>query len=136
MTDDEFRQSVYLNLLLNAWQLWREFNDMKEPEVRSIAEREIFGAKPGRDYRRRFGAARIAAAVGRRARRFNEILGEEYEAAMMEGRPPRGPNRIRQAGGRRFRGAYTVGVGAGVALGVVVGLAVRGAAVRGVRRSR
>lgn len=68
VTEDEFRQGVYLNLLLNAWQLRWEFGDMDEREVRAIAESEIFCATPGHDYWRRFGAARLAAANTRRAR--------------------------------------------------------------------
>ncbi|TMR07138.1 hypothetical protein ETD83_01580 [Actinomadura soli] len=83
LTKDELRRDIYLNLLINWWQMRWEFKDMPEVEVREAARLDLFSAEAGRDYWRRRGEARLSYANSRRGRRFNEIFDAEYRAAMV-----------------------------------------------------
>ncbi|HEU5027275.1 MAG TPA: DUF6082 family protein [Spirillospora sp.] len=84
LTADELRRDIYLNLLLNWWQMRWEFGDMTEYEVRSMARADIFSGAPGRDYWRRNGEQRLLYAATKQGRSFNRLLAEECHKAVAE----------------------------------------------------
>jgi hypothetical protein len=79
------RQRMYINLLLNFWQMRWEFGDMSEDEVRDSGKYELFASEIGRDYWQKYGESRLSYSRNRRSRSFHQILGEEYEECV---RPP------------------------------------------------
>jgi hypothetical protein len=79
------RQRMYINLLLNFWQMRWEFGDMSEDEVRDSGKYELFASEIGRDYWQKYGESRKSYSRNRRSRSFHQILDEEYEECV---RPP------------------------------------------------
>ncbi|WP_372442950.1 DUF6082 family protein [Actinomadura barringtoniae] len=124
MTDIELRQGIFLNLLLNWWQMRWVFGDIYESEVHELARNEIFGAEPGRRYWELHGMTRIDRADGSRARRFNEIFDEEYAAAVASGPLRARPDSSAAAlpgGSLRWSASLLGAVGLGAGLAVVGG---------------
>ncbi|WP_051301112.1 DUF6082 family protein [Actinomadura rifamycini] len=120
LAPDDFRRDLYINLLLNWWRMRWEFKDMSEAEVRYAARGDLFSGNAGRDYWRRRGEARLSFVANRRARRFEKIFAEEYEAAVAAG--PVGPTPARSEAARgaasRRAGAAVVALGAGAVAGM------------------
>jgi hypothetical protein len=81
--EDWSRQSIYINLLLNFWQMRWEFGDMTEEEIRGAGRDELFASEVGRRYWHHYGPRRALHATNRRSRRFNEIFSEEHVAAVL-----------------------------------------------------
>lgn len=121
LTVDEVRRDIYLNLLLNWWQMRWEFGDMPEIEVREAARMDLFSAPAGRDYWRRRGTARMSYANSRRGRRFNEIFDEEYREASLRDSWERATRRRRadSALSRRRAGMVAALVGTGLTAGAL-----------------
>ncbi|MEU9868851.1 DUF6082 family protein [Actinomadura sp. NPDC048021] len=114
------RQLMYINMILSEWQMSFETKALPEKRLRAIS-REMFSGRPGRAFWEEARQVRMGTAGSRRARRFHEILDEEYGLAPV---PP--PERPRARRPWRFLAGSVVGV-------VVLGPLVRRAVAR--RRS-
>jgi hypothetical protein len=92
----EQRQHIYTNLIISYWQSRFEVGMFSEAHLRAGAAR-MFSAAPGRRFWATTRRVRREVAQTRRARRFHEILDEEYENAIAAGPPerptPRGKGR-------------------------------------------
>lgn len=119
-TSDENRQDMYLNLLVNFWQMRWEFKDMSEVEVRAAGSGNLFSTDIGRRYWRKYGDARLSYVKSARAQEFNRILGQEYEHSIAGG-PPRLP--ASATGAVRSRGDCVRAVSVGAGLVAVVAVA-------------
>ncbi|GGT66190.1 hypothetical protein GCM10010177_24070 [Actinomadura citrea] len=87
------RQLMYINMIISEWQMSFETKALPEKRLRAIS-REMFSGRPGRAFWEEARQVRMGTAGSRRARRFHEILDEEYHLAPVPspGRPrPRRP---------------------------------------------
>jgi hypothetical protein len=100
------RQLMYLNMIISEWQMSFETKALPESRLRAIS-REMFSAHPGRAYWREARQVRLSTSENKRARRFHQILDEEYNRAPA---PP--PDRSRS----RRPWALMAGTAAGVTL--------------------
>ncbi len=79
------RQLMYINMIVSEWQMSYETKALPEVRLRAIS-REMFSGRPGRAY---WQEARLNTSTNKRARRFHEILDEEYHRAPAP--PPESP---------------------------------------------
>ncbi|MBE1534266.1 DUF6082 family protein [Actinomadura algeriensis] len=86
------RQLMYINMIVSEWQMSYETKALPERRLRAIS-REMFSGRPGRAYWRDARQVRMSTSETRQARRFHQILDEEYAQA-----PPPPPENRR---GRR-----------------------------------
>ncbi|PRX50896.1 hypothetical protein B0I33_10147 [Prauserella shujinwangii] len=127
-THERAQRSMYINLIISFWEMIYLAGDRSEGTLRANAHRLFPGAE-GREYWRRFGAARMASAGGRAHHRFVRILDEQYRRLLAD-RPVAWRASL-QAGaeppprGRDPRRAVVLAVLAGGAAGIVAGRAGR-----------
>ncbi|MFI0483382.1 DUF6082 family protein [Actinomadura sp. 9N215] len=74
------RQLMYINMIISEWQMSFETKALPETRLRAIS-REMFSARPGRAYWREARQVRMSTSETKRARRFHQILDEEYSGA-------------------------------------------------------
>ncbi|TDD21865.1 hypothetical protein E1287_40245 [Actinomadura sp. KC06] len=116
------RQLMYINMIISEWQMSFETRALPETRLRAIS-REMFSAHPGRAFWREARQVRMSTSETKRARRFHQILDEEYNRAPA---PP--PDRARS----RRPWALMAGAAAGVSLAAYLGRAL----TRRTRRTR
>ncbi|WP_433472784.1 DUF6082 family protein [Spirillospora sp. CA-142024] len=87
------RQLMYINMIISEWQMSFETKALPETRLRAIS-REMFSAHPGRSYWREAREVRMSTSETIRARRFHQILDEEYNRAPV---PPSERPRSRRA---------------------------------------
>lgn len=75
------RQHIYVNLVISHWEMEYGLGALTDQHLRVIA-RAVFSTAPGHRYWKVARPVRMVSSVGRRERRFNEILDEEHENAM------------------------------------------------------
>jgi hypothetical protein len=78
---------MYVNLILSYWESRYELGQLTEAHVREAAA-HMFQASPGRDFWADARALRTATSASRKARRFHQILDEEYLRALTPGPSP------------------------------------------------
>ncbi|TDC41381.1 hypothetical protein E1281_37400 [Actinomadura sp. KC345] len=120
------RQLMYINMIISEWQMSFETKALPEARLRAIS-REMFSAHPGRAYWREARQVRTSTSETKRARRFHQILDEEYNRAPA---PP--PERPRS---QRARLLGVGGVAGAVALATVLGRALTHRTRRGPKRA-
>lgn len=98
------RQLMYINMIISEWQMSFETKALPEKRLRAIS-REMFSGRPGRAFWEEARQVRMGTAGSRRARRFHEILDEEYGLA-----PPPPPERSQTRRPWRLLVGSTVGV--------------------------
>jgi hypothetical protein len=81
------RQAMYVNLILSYWETRWELGQLSEVHLRQGAA-HMFRATPGRDFWADARTLRSDTSESRRARRFHQILDEEYLAALTPGPSP------------------------------------------------
>ncbi|TDC82578.1 hypothetical protein E1285_30485 [Actinomadura sp. 7K507] len=74
------RQLMYINMIISEWQVSFETKALPEVRLRAIS-REMFSAHPGRAYWREARQVRTSTSETKRARRFHQILDDEYNRA-------------------------------------------------------
>ncbi|MFB4295646.1 DUF6082 family protein [Actinomadura sp. NTSP31] len=74
------RQLMYINMIVSEWQMSYETKALPEVRLRAVS-REMFSGRPGRAYWREARQVRLSTSGSKRARRFHEILDEEYRRA-------------------------------------------------------
>ncbi|MEU8121470.1 DUF6082 family protein [Spirillospora sp. NPDC049024] len=74
------RQLMYINMIVSEWQMSFETKALPEKRLRAIS-REMFSGRPGRAFWEEARQVRMSTAGSKRARRFHEILDEEYDLA-------------------------------------------------------
>lgn len=74
------RQIMYINMILSEWQMSFETKALGETRLRAIAN-EMFRGRAGRAFWRDARDIRISTSENKRARRFHQILDEEYQRA-------------------------------------------------------
>ncbi|GAA2155881.1 DUF6082 family protein [Actinomadura napierensis] len=74
------RQLMYVNMIVSEWQMSYETKALPEVRLRAVS-REMFSGRPGRAYWREARQVRLSTSGNKRARRFHEILDEEYRRA-------------------------------------------------------
>lgn len=74
------RQLMYINMIISEWQMSFETKALPETRLRAIS-REMFSGRPGRAYWGEARQTRISTSETKRARRFHQILDEEYRRA-------------------------------------------------------
>jgi hypothetical protein len=128
-TDDQKRLVTYTNLLLQYWLMIWEFGDLSEQELRGYIAPDLFGTDAGRAYWEQVGSARLDYAETKKARKFEEILDEEYKKviALVAGQPD---ETVTPNPRRANRSSNPAAVGS-----VLIGIAVAGVAVRGILKS-
>lgn len=82
------RQLMYINMIVSEWQMSYETKALPEVRLRAIS-REMFSGRPGRAYWEEARRVRLNTSGSKRARRFHEILDEEYRRAPAP--PPASP---------------------------------------------
>ncbi|MBD2894872.1 hypothetical protein amrb99_38010 [Actinomadura sp. RB99] len=82
------RQLMYINMIVSEWQMSYETKALPEVRLRAIS-REMFSGRPGRAYWEEARQVRLSTSGSKRARRFHEILDEEYRRAPAP--PPESP---------------------------------------------
>ncbi|WP_344907461.1 DUF6082 family protein [Actinomadura meridiana] len=82
------RQLMYINMIISEWQMSFETKALPETRLRAIS-REMFSAHPGRAFWREARQVRMSTSETRRARRFHQILDEEYHRASAPAPSPR-----------------------------------------------
>lgn len=82
------RQLMYINMIVSEWRMSYETKALPEVRLRAIS-REMFSGRPGRAYWLEAREARLNTSTNKRARRFHEILDEEYHRAPAP--PPESP---------------------------------------------
>ncbi|GAA0212465.1 hypothetical protein GCM10009527_005560 [Actinomadura nitritigenes] len=87
------RQLMYINMIVSEWQMSYETKALPEVRLRAIS-REMFSGRPGRAYWEEARRVRLNTSADKRARRFHEILDEEYDRAPVPPPEPR-PSRRR-----------------------------------------
>jgi hypothetical protein len=78
------RQAMYVNLILSYWESRYELGQLTETHLREAAA-HMFGAAPGRNFWADSRALRTDTSESRRARRFHQILDEEYLKSLTPG---------------------------------------------------
>lgn len=81
------RQAMYVNLILSYWESRWELGQLSEVHLRAAAA-HMFRAAPGRDFWADARALRTDTSESHRARRFHQILDEEYLTALTPGPSP------------------------------------------------
>jgi hypothetical protein len=81
------RQAMYVNLILSYWENRWELGQLSEVHLRKAAA-HMFRATPGRAFWADARALRTDTSESRRARRFHQILDEEYLTALTPGPSP------------------------------------------------
>ncbi|OLT25943.1 hypothetical protein BJF79_12520 [Actinomadura sp. CNU-125] len=71
------RQLMYINMIVSEWQMSFETKALPESRLRAIS-REMFSGRPGRTYWQDARQVRIDTSETKQARRFHQILDEEY----------------------------------------------------------
>ena len=71
---------MYVNMIISEWQTSFESGALGENRLRAIAG-EMFQGKVGRAFWESARDIRIATSETKRARRFHQILDEEYRCA-------------------------------------------------------
>lgn len=117
------RQQMYVNMIISEWQMSFETKALGETRLRAIS-REMFEGPVGRRFWRAARDVRIATAETKSARRFHEILDEEYRRALAApaADPPSGDKAPLSGLKGRVSGAAAwaaAGAGAIVALGII-----------------
>jgi hypothetical protein len=118
------RQQMYVNMIISEWQMSFETKALGETRLRAIS-REMFEGAAGRRFWSAARDVRIATSETKTARRFHEILDEEYQRALAApAEEPSSGDKAPQGGQRRGVGrtaAWTAagGVGAIVTLGLL-----------------
>jgi hypothetical protein len=79
---DKFREYLYIHLWVTFWQTFYVIGMMPESQLRRACERELFHGRPGREYWEHARNTRSLYTKDRRARRFEQILEEEYMNAI------------------------------------------------------
>ncbi|QFG20796.1 DUF6082 family protein [Actinomadura sp. WMMB 499] len=74
------RQLMYINMIVSEWQMSFETKALPEKRLRAIS-REMFSGRPGRAYWQDARQVRMSTSETRQARRFHQILDEEYDRA-------------------------------------------------------
>ncbi|MES9541602.1 DUF6082 family protein [Actinomadura sp. NPDC000600] len=74
------RQLMYVNMIISEWQMSFETKALPETRLRAISH-EMFSGRPGRAFWEEARQVRLNTAGSKRARRFHEILDEEYGLA-------------------------------------------------------
>ncbi|XVQ08550.1 DUF6082 family protein [Spirillospora sp. CA-255316] len=105
------RQFMYINMILSEWQMSFESKALGEAGLREIA-REMFSGRPGRAFWEAARDVRGRTSGTRRARRFHQILDEEYRRAAVP--PPEEP--APHPSRSRWRRSLLVATGAAVAV--------------------
>ncbi|SEG80718.1 hypothetical protein SAMN04489712_113138 [Thermomonospora echinospora] len=71
------RQQLYINMIVSEWRMSFETGALGPARLRAIAA-EMFSGEPGRLYWESARHRRLSTSQSRKARRFHEILDEEY----------------------------------------------------------
>ncbi|HXA62394.1 MAG TPA: DUF6082 family protein, partial [Streptosporangiaceae bacterium] len=74
------KQQMYVNMIVSEWQMSFETKALGEPRLRAISN-EMFQGAVGRLYWESARKVRLATSETRRARRFHQLLDEEYKKA-------------------------------------------------------
>ncbi|MBC6465289.1 DUF6082 family protein [Actinomadura alba] len=74
------RQTMYVNMIISEWQMSFETKALGETRLRAISS-EMFHGRVGRAFWESAREVRLATSETRRARRFHQILDEEYRQA-------------------------------------------------------
>jgi hypothetical protein len=86
--DEQRQQSLFVNLLISNWEMSYEMDEMSEIRLRDSA-RHLFGGEAGQRYWLTVRERRLRRSTQKRARRFHEILNEEFQKATTQ--PPPAP---------------------------------------------
>jgi hypothetical protein len=86
------RQHMYVNLVVSHWEMEYGLHALSEEHLRVIA-RGVFSTDAGRRYWQAARPTRAISSVGRRERRFHQILDEEYSAAVATTKDTARPSR-------------------------------------------
>ena len=86
------RQLMYINMIVSEWQMSFETKALPEKRLRAIS-REMFSGRPGRTYWQDARQVRMSTSETKQARRFHQILDEEYNQAPAP--PPENPSHSR-----------------------------------------
>jgi hypothetical protein len=78
---------MHVNLILSYWESRYELGQLAEAHLREAAA-HMFRASPGRDFWADARGLRTDTSESRRARRFHQILDEEYLRAITSGPSP------------------------------------------------
>ncbi|WP_125620585.1 DUF6082 family protein [Actinomadura sp. WAC 06369] len=97
------RQLMYINMIISEWQMSFETKALPEVRLRAIS-REMFSGRPGRAFWREAREVRLSTSESKRARRFHQILDEEYRRA-----PAPAPERARRRPWGLLAGAAAAG---------------------------
>ncbi|MDB4873491.1 MAG: hypothetical protein JWL97_4495 [Gemmatimonadales bacterium] len=81
------RQAMYVNLILSYWESRYELGQLTETHLREGAT-HMFQAPPGRQFWADTRTLRTDTSESRKARRFHQILDEEYLKAVTPGPSP------------------------------------------------
>ena len=81
------RQAMWVNLILSYCESRYELGQLTEAHLRKAAA-HMFRASPGRNFWADARALRTDTSESRRARRFHQILDEEYLRALTPGPSP------------------------------------------------
>ncbi|WP_246249457.1 DUF6082 family protein [Actinomadura litoris] len=81
------RQLMYINMIVSEWQTSFQTGALNERRLRAIS-REMFTGRPGRAFWREAREVRANTSENKRARRFHQILDEEFQQAPV---PPPDP---------------------------------------------
>ncbi|MGI8333669.1 DUF6082 family protein [Actinomadura scrupuli] len=81
------RQAMYVNLILSYWESRYELGQLTELHLREAAA-HMFQAPPGRQFWTDTRTLRTDTSESRKARRFHQILDEEYLKAIAPGPSP------------------------------------------------
>jgi hypothetical protein len=85
-TPEKFRQQVYVNLTLSAWQNHYRLGGLREHALRD-AIAFMFRGEAGREFWDRYRDVRLKTSESRRDRRFCRVVEEEYKRAVDAGPP-------------------------------------------------
>lgn len=122
------RQLMYVNMILSEWQMSFETRALGEARLRAIS-REMFDGPIGRKFWRTARDVRISTSETKAARRFHEILDEEYQRALSSRAIAKASGDARP--GRRDGVRWTRRI-----LAVIAAVGGAAAAVEVIRRSR
>jgi hypothetical protein len=78
---DVQRQHMYVNVVVSHWEMEYGLGALTEEHLRTIA-RGVFSTDAGRRYWQYARPTQLVASIGRRERKFRQILDEEYAATV------------------------------------------------------
>ena len=82
-TASQLAQHIYSNLIVSHWQMEYEIRTLSETELRAMAMR-FFRGEVGRQFWSDARELRMTTAIGRRDRRFHEVMDAEYRKVLAD----------------------------------------------------